>query len=55
MKRTIPFITDVMKAILKDNAKALTYYNSNIKVSPVSKKILAAAEIYNNGELLSKN
>lgn len=51
----VSYSTDVMKAILKDNAKALAYYNNNTKVSPVSKKILAAAEIYNNGELLSKN
>lgn len=51
----VAYSTEVMKGILKDNAKALEYFNSNAKVSPVSKKILTAVEIYNNGELLSKN
>lgn len=51
----VAYSTDVMKDILKSNAKALEYYNSNVKVSPISKKILTATEIYNNGELLSKN
>ncbi|HQW85342.1 MAG TPA: hypothetical protein PK987_12790, partial [Ferruginibacter sp.] len=48
------YSTAVMKEILKDNVKALEYYNSDAKVSPISKKILTATEMYNANELISK-
>ena len=51
----VAYSSNAMKEMLKDNAKALEYYNSNAKVSPKSKKILAAAELYNNGDFFSKN
>lgn len=51
----VSYTTDLMKNLLKDNAKALEYYNSKEKVSPKSKKLLASADIFNSGELLSKN
>ena len=51
----VAYSAAAMKEILKDNTKALEYYNSNAKVSPKSKKILATADLYNGGELFSKN
>jgi hypothetical protein len=51
----IAFSSKVMKELLKDNPKALDYYNSKVKVSPKSKKLMVTAAMYNNGELLSKN
>lgn len=51
----VAYSAAAMKEILKDNSKALEYYNSNVKVSPKSKKILTAAGLYNTGELFSKN
>lgn len=51
----IAYSTKIMKELLKDNPKALDYYNSKVKVSPKSKKLMTTAVIYNNGELLSKN
>ena len=51
----VAYSTDLMKNLLKDNAKALDYFNSKVKVSPKSKKLLATADIYNSGELFSKN
>jgi len=51
----IAYSTKAMKELLKDNPKALDYYNSKVKVSPKSKKLIATAAIYNTGELLSKN
>lgn len=51
----VAYSAAAMKEILKDNTKALEYYNSSAKVSPKSKKILATADLYNGGELFSKN
>ncbi|MEO6252661.1 MAG: hypothetical protein ABIO79_05115 [Ferruginibacter sp.] len=51
----IAYSAKTMKELLKDNPKALDYYNSKVKVSPKSKKLMATAVIYNTGELLSKN
>lgn len=45
----------VMKTMLKEDAKALEYFNSKIKENPASKKILTAAEMYNNGQMMTKN
>ena len=51
----VAYSTRVLSEMVKDNQKASEYFNSKIKVSPMSKKILATADIYNNSELLSKN
>ena len=51
----ISYSPSVMSELVKDNQKAADYFNSKIKVSPKSKKMLATAGIYNNSELLSKN
>ncbi len=51
----IAYSTDIMKALVKDNPKAFDYFNSKIKVSPKSKKLLATVDIYNNSQEISKN
>ena len=45
----------LINQLVKDNPKAADYYNSKIKISPKSKKLLATADIYNNSQLISKN
>jgi len=51
----IAYSRNVLKAMLKDDAKALDYFNSRTKGSPRSKKLIAAVEMYNNNQLLTKN
>jgi len=51
----VPYSAGLMNELVKDNPKASDYYNSKIKVSPKSKKLLATADIYNNSQLISKN
>ena len=45
----------VMNDLLKDNPKASDFYNSKVKVSPKSKKLLATVDIYNNVQFISRN
>ncbi len=49
------YSTSLMSELVKDNSKAADYFNSRVKVSPKSKKLLATADIYNNSELISRN
>jgi hypothetical protein len=51
----VAYSTKVLAEMVKDNPKASDYFNSKIKVSPMSKKIFATADIYNGSELISKN
>ena len=51
----IAYSKDVLKSLLKDDMNASAFFNSKTKVSPMSKKILAAVEIYNKGEMMTKN
>jgi hypothetical protein len=51
----VPYSTELMNQLVKDNPKASDYYNSKIKISPKSKKLLATADIYNSSQLISKN
>ncbi len=51
----VAYTKEVMKSMLKEDAKALEYFNSKTKISPKSKKLLTAVEMYNTGEFLSKN
>lgn len=50
----IAYSKEVMKDMIKEDAKALEYFNSKTKISPSSKKLLMAAELYNKGEFFSK-
>jgi hypothetical protein len=51
----VSYSNAVLKSMIKEDTKALEYFNSKIKVTPKSKKILAVVEIYNNGQLMTKN
>jgi len=51
----IAYSPAVMKELVKDNARASEYYNSKVKVSPKSKKLMVTADIYNNPQYISKN
>jgi hypothetical protein len=45
----------VLISMLKEDTKALEYFNSRSKISPRSKKLLVAVQMYNNGQLITKN
>lgn len=51
----IAYSKEVLKSMLKDDAKALEYFNGKVKISPKSKKILTAVEMYNHIQLVTKN
>ena len=51
----IAYTKDVLKSILKEDAKALEYFNSKSKVLPKSKKLFATVEMYNNSQMVTKN
>ena len=51
----IAYSKDVLKSMLREDTKALEFFNSKTKVSPKSKKILATVQIYNNSQLITKN
>lgn len=45
-----------MKELIKDNNRAADYYNSKVKISPKSKKLMVTADLYNNpDQYVSKN
>ena len=51
----VAYSKDVLKSMLKDDMNAMAFFNSKTKVSPQSKKLLAAVEIYNKGQMMTKN
>lgn len=51
----VAYSKDVLKSMLKDDVKALDYFNSKSKPSSKSKKFLMAVELYNNNQLMTKN
>jgi hypothetical protein len=51
----VAYSKDVLKTMLKEDPKALEFFNSKTKVSPWSKKLIAAVEIYNGGQMITKN
>ncbi len=51
----VSYTKAVLKSMIKEDAKALEYFNSKAKITPRSKKILTVVEIYNNGQLMTKN
>ena len=51
----VAYSKDVLKSMLKDDINASAFFNSKTKISPTSKKMLAAVEIYNKGEMMTKN
>jgi hypothetical protein len=51
----VAYSKEVLKNMLKDDINASAFFNSKSKVSPKSKKILTAVEIYNKGQMMTKN
>ncbi|MCY7290939.1 MAG: hypothetical protein LH615_02045 [Ferruginibacter sp.] len=51
----VAYSKDVLKSMLKYDINATAFFNSKTKISPTSKKMLAAVEIYNKGEMMTKN
>lgn len=52
----LPYSRTVMADLLKDNPKASDFYNSKVKISSESKKLMTAVEIYNGSpQFISKN
>ena len=51
----VSYTKDVLKSIIKEDNKALEYFNSKAKVTPKIKKVLAVVEIYNSGQMMTKN
>lgn len=51
----VAYSKDVLKSMLKEDTKALEYFNSKSKISPKSKKMLATVEMYNNSQMMTKN
>jgi hypothetical protein len=51
----VAYSKDVLKSMLKDDINATAFFNSKGKGSPSSKKILTAVEIYNKGQMMTKN
>lgn len=51
----VAYSKDVLKSMLKEDKKALDYFNSNSKLSPESKKILTTVEMYNNSQFITRN
>lgn len=51
----IAYTKDVLKGMLKEDAKALEYFNSKSKVLPKSKKLFATVEMYNSSQMVTKN
>lgn len=51
----IAYSKEVLISMLKEDARALEYFNSKSKISPKSKKMLATVEMYNNSQMMTKN
>ena len=51
----VAYSKDVLKSMLKEDINASAFFNSKTKISPRSKKILTAVEIYNKGQMMTKN
>jgi hypothetical protein len=51
----IAYSKTVLKTMLKEDAKASEYFNSKTKVASQAKKMLTAIEMYNSGQMMTKN
>jgi hypothetical protein len=51
----VSYTKDVLISMLKDDMNATAFFKSKTKVSPTSKKMLTAVEIYNKGQMMTKN
>jgi hypothetical protein len=51
----VAYSKDLLKSMLKEDTKALEFFNSKTRVTPKSNKLLTAVQMYNNGPLITKN
>jgi len=52
----ISYSKEMMKDLLKDNPKAAGFFNSNVKISPRSRKLMATVDMYNSAPMfISRN
>ena len=51
----VVYSKDFLKSMLNQDINASAFFNSKSKVSPKSKKMLTAVEIFNKGQLMTKN
>ena len=51
----VSYSKEMMKSMLKEDTKASEYFNNKTKESSKSKKILTAVEMYNTGQMMTKN
>ena len=51
----ISYSKKALNSLLKEDAKATAFFNSRVKVISGSKKILAAIEMYNSSQLMTRN
>ena len=50
----VAYSKDVLKSMVKEDAKASEFLNSKAKVSPKSKVLLTAVQMYNDSQLITK-
>jgi hypothetical protein len=53
--KIVAYTPEILNELIKDHPEAVNLLNSKKKINPVSKKLLAVAEIYNRGQMMSKN
>jgi len=51
----IAFSKEALKSMLREDTKALEYFNSRPKQAQQSKKIIATVDMHNNNQLVTKN
>ena len=51
----ISYSNAVLKSMIKEDTKALEYFKNKIKATSKLKRILTVVEIYNNGQMMTKN
>jgi hypothetical protein len=51
----VSYSKDVLKSMLKEDKKALDYFNKGSKMTFKPKKLIAVVELFNNNQMLTKN
>jgi hypothetical protein len=51
----VAYSKELLKSMFKEDTKAWEFFTSKTKISPKSKKLLTAVEMYNTGQLMTKN
>jgi hypothetical protein len=51
----VAYSKELLKSMFKEDTKAWEFFTGKTKISPKSKKLLTAVEMYNTGQLMTKN